>query len=550
MFNRPALAITCALLFGSCAGDSAENPKSEPAEPVVEFSDILPPDVNEGWPCPPFTSFETTLENTGDDDGDNILDCQELFLGSNPNNPDSDGDWVNDFIERGNLTAALDNTSPDNPGVADGILDAGEGLDTDGDGILDIIDPDDDGDGIPTAEEDSAVDGFGNGNMNPLDDDLDADGTRNYLDPDNEGDFVYEVVEDFYAGNGDGDPRNDDFDGDGIMNYVDTDDDGDGADGCEDDGDGVVDGSQFDRQVGVDGDGKPIIMTFFEDDADLDGVMNFMDLDDDGDGILTENEDWNTSGNACDDDVDDDGIPDFRDLEDDGDTVLSLDEDLNGNSILLDDDTDGDLIPNFRDTDDDGDSVPSVDERPRGGGPDARDTDRDGVPDYLDTDDDNDGFSTDDEVNDGSGGTTYNNPDDDGDGCPTAFEPSTRLDPDTKPAGCEYYNLTIAASGLDKAYYGARVYFLLTNADGFVGITNGVVSDAGDLAASFPLLLEVDVSHTLDYFVDVNEDGSCAAEASFRRSSVVAATDPKSDDLAVTVDLVTDANSLACDQFP
>lgn len=50
--------------------------------------------------------------------------------------------------------------------------------DTDNDGIPDYLDPDDDGDGIPTKDEDPNKDG------NPLDDDANNNGIPDYLDPD------------------------------------------------------------------------------------------------------------------------------------------------------------------------------------------------------------------------------------------------------------------------------------------------------------------------------------------------------------------------------
>lgn len=47
----------------------------------------------------------------------------------------------------------------------------------------------------------------------------------------------------------------------------------------------------------------------------------------------------------------------LKERDNDGDGVLSKDEDLNGNGNYYDDDTDGDGIPNFLDTDDDGDGT-------------------------------------------------------------------------------------------------------------------------------------------------------------------------------------------------
>ena len=78
--------------------------------------------------------------------------------------------------------------------------------DTDGDGLFDYIDFDDDGDNIPTAFE---LDVFNNdGDNNPLTNplDTDQDGIPNYLDPDDDGDGVLTIDEDL---NGDLDPTND-----------------------------------------------------------------------------------------------------------------------------------------------------------------------------------------------------------------------------------------------------------------------------------------------------------------------------------------------------
>jgi len=78
--------------------------------------------------------------------------------------------------------------------------------DTDGDGLFDYIDFDDDGDNIPTAFELDALNNDGDNNplTNPLD--TDQDGIPNYLDPDDDGDGVLTIDEDL---NGDLDPTND-----------------------------------------------------------------------------------------------------------------------------------------------------------------------------------------------------------------------------------------------------------------------------------------------------------------------------------------------------
>ena len=74
-------------------------------------------------------------------------------------------------------------------------------------------------------------------------------------------------------------------------------------------------------------------------------------------------------------------------LEDpDGDGLLTNVECPNGTASCPDTDQDG--LPDYLDPDDDGDGVPTADEVGRG------DTDGDGAPDYLDIDDDGDGLAT------------------------------------------------------------------------------------------------------------------------------------------------------------
>ncbi|MGC1516180.1 MAG: gliding motility-associated C-terminal domain-containing protein, partial [Maribacter sp.] len=99
-----------------------------------------------------------------DDDGDGLFGGQEAILGTDPNNPDTDGDGINDGIEVGpNVNTPLDEDG-------DGIIDALESniLDSDNDGVNDQQDPantnpcipsrqngvcDFDGDEIPDATE-------------------------------------------------------------------------------------------------------------------------------------------------------------------------------------------------------------------------------------------------------------------------------------------------------------------------------------------------------------------------------------------------------------
>jgi hypothetical protein len=130
-------------------------------------------------------------------------------------------------------------------------------------------------------------------------------------------------------------------------------------------------------------------------------LNNYIDLDDDGDGVPTifENPDPNGDGDPSDaEDLDGDGIPGYLDVNEvnidlDGDGLQNRFEqpDPNGNANPSDArDTDNDGIPDYLDADDDGDGIPTslenADPNNNGNPVDALDTDGDGIPDYLDAD--------------------------------------------------------------------------------------------------------------------------------------------------------------------
>ena len=118
---------------------------------------------------------------TGDSDGDGIDNETEEEFGFNPFSDDTDGDGITDDDEFGN---------------------GGQPQDSDGDGTPDVLDIDDDGDGIATADEGSA--------------DLDGDGIPNYLDNDSDGDGIGDSLE----------GGTNDRDCDGNPDYTDALDDG------------------------------------------------------------------------------------------------------------------------------------------------------------------------------------------------------------------------------------------------------------------------------------------------------------------------------------
>ncbi|MDA8568326.1 putative Ig domain-containing protein, partial [Euryarchaeota archaeon] len=176
--------------------------------------DALPddyPDMN-----PPYDLVEDL-----DDDNDGMSDDDEAIIGTDPTNPDSDGDGFCD----GNGTGDGDcyagpDSSPLDPALpvnTDG--DAYPDDDPDGEGGL-VADTDDDNDGFLDTREleclsdsldatDVPEDLDGDGECDALDDDIDGDGLINDLES-NTG--VYNPP--FETGT---DPRNADTDGDGVC---------------------------------------------------------------------------------------------------------------------------------------------------------------------------------------------------------------------------------------------------------------------------------------------------------------------------------------------
>ncbi|HHO53412.1 MAG TPA: hypothetical protein ENK18_21715 [Deltaproteobacteria bacterium] len=504
MFHRHTLAIVCALLVGSCSGGD-DRPVSQSGDPAVTFPEIQPPEVRTGWPCPPF-DFDTTEDKVGDSDGDSLTDCQEEEIGSLPNNPDSDGDGVGDLVEVGSVD------SPE---------------DTDGDGVYNISDPDDDGDGVPTTEEDAAPVGDGDGD--PRNDDIDGDGIANYLDNDDDNDLIFGLDEDAAPmGNGDGDPHNDDIDGDGIANYLDDDDDNDRAAGCED----------TNRNFNA-----------IDDDTDGDGIIDVLDTDDDGDGLPTRFEDWDGDGDACNDDNDIDGIADFQDLDEDNDTLESTVEDLNGNQLVLDDDTDFDGVPNYRDPDDDGDGVITLLEDLEFGVTATTatgvgdvfddDTDGDGIPNFLDTDDDGDRCLTIEEHTEGDPPIPL---DEDANGVADYLE--------VNQAGCASprYDLRLNGEGFG-SLNGTRIRaVVLLDGGEVVGGGEAIVA-MSSFTLGVPVVLAVGEAYQVDLFADENDDGSCGGtETSWRVSNISTTGVPTMTE--VDVASVGDLEPSACNSFP
>ncbi len=267
-------------------------------------------------------------------------------------------------------------------------------VDTDGDGVLDEVDIDDDNDGIPDTYEYCRFNNF-NCSAEPSNPsaDNDNDGIPNYKDanspntgcPDANNDGVCDLIYAQYDKDGDNVPDHLDLDGDndGISDLYEV---GHGA--PDTNGDGVIDGSP--------------------EDFGANGLYN---------GISNDPDDFGTDVAYTIRDSDNDDIPDHDDLDVDHDGGSDIAE---AGNYLFDQNNDGKAdnaattpavgitgIPVFQD--------PAFTGVPMQA---PRDSDGDGIEDYRDLDSDNDGISDVIENN------FNNDPDNDG-RLGAAWEPAT-----------------------------------------------------------------------------------------------------------------------------
>jgi hypothetical protein len=252
---------------------------------------------------------------------------------SNPNDPvddlpapiDSDSDGLTDAEEIALGTNHLDADSDD-----DGVLDGAEpnyGLDSDLDGMVNALDPDSDADGIfdgtelgviaPNAATDLAAAHF-----IP---DADTATKTKMLNPDTDGGGVLDGNEDINHNgridNGERNP-NDASDDQGAL-----DSDGDSiADDAE--GTGDEDGDGVPNNLDLDADGDSIsdrdeagdaVLRTIANDADRDSKPDFLDLDSDADGLADSEEAGDADIATSPIDSDADGLADFRDIDSDND---------------------------------------------------------------------------------------------------------------------------------------------------------------------------------------------------------------------------------------
>lgn len=302
-----------------------------------------------GVPCPDTDGDGIPDYHDLDSDNDGLGDAVECPNGDDPDCPDSDTDGVDDFRDPNSFYTN----------------------DTDGDGVRDYEDLDNDNDGIPdNMEFCKGVPGFAclPGGKDP-DGDADNDFIPNYWD-----------ANDPAVNNGCIDANNDgicdrvaaayDSDGDGVANHVDLDSDNDGLtdlfeaghDAPDANGNGIIDGPKLFfganglyNPIATDPDAFTATINYVRLNSDGDILYDHLDLDSDNDGL----HDAAEEGYA------------FLDSNDDGrldDGSGSPAVGLRGIALVIDPMNTGNPLKQ------------------------PRDADQDGVPDYRDLDSDNDGI--------------------------------------------------------------------------------------------------------------------------------------------------------------
>ena len=338
--------------------------------------------------------FTSTVVLTADldDDGDGWTDVDESDCGTDPLDgndvpADADSNGICDALEGddfdGDGIPNDQDSDDDNDGVDDVDdafpLNANEWSDADGDGIGDNADGDDDNDGWTDDIEISC--GTDPNDFFSTPPDLDGDGICDELDDDEDGDGYADSYDQFPE-----DPSEwSDTDGDGIGDNADDDDDNDGwSDADESD-------------CGTDSIDSGSVPT----DLDGDGTCDSLDEDTDGDGWSNADEsDCGTDssdGNSTPSDSDLDGVCDVMDDDTDNDGWSDAIETDCGSDQMDPDsvpaDLDGDSQCDATDADIDGDGYNNDDDEFPSDAAEWVDSDGDGTGDNADSDDDGDGWS-------------------------------------------------------------------------------------------------------------------------------------------------------------
>jgi hypothetical protein len=290
-----------------------------------------------------------------DDDNDGILDTNETTTYDATGDADSDGIPNYKDTTPGTGLPATDSNG-------DGIIDY---YDTDRDGIINQFDVDSDNDGIPDIIENGGTDSDNDGKVDGTAD-VDADGLRDAADANTSG------------ASGSNGLTVLDFDGDGVPNFRDLDADGDGVldsresglgydtnnNGLLSDDAGYVGGTDGWSDA-VDALAGPLSLR----NTDGRGKPDYLDIDNDDDGIVDNIEARATTSTLVPTgtDTDGDGIDNAYDNVSTAGTFGG-----NASNGITPVNTDGDSQPDYRDTDSDNDGFPDAFE--------GHDTDGDNLP--------------------------------------------------------------------------------------------------------------------------------------------------------------------------
>ena len=359
-------------------------------------------------------SFEIELTSNSQSESiyvDNVVFTSSVAMMADD---DDDNDGWSDDDETDCGTDPLDDNDIPSDADGNGICDALEGDDYDGDGLSNENDPDDDNDGVDDVDDDFP--------LNPNETtDTDGDGVGDNADEDDDNDGWIDENE---VGCGT-DPLDDssvpaDYDSDSVCDPLDADDDNDGTDDVDDafpydetewrDTDGDDKGDNADEDDDNDGwsdVGETACGTDSEDsgsipaDLDGDGTCDSLDEDTDGDGWSDDDESGcgtdSSDSNSIPSDSDSDGVCDIMDDDTDNDGWSDAIESDCGSDQMDPDsvpaDQDGDSQCDATDADIDGDGYNNDDDEFPDDASEWIDRDGDGTGDNADSDDDGDGWS-------------------------------------------------------------------------------------------------------------------------------------------------------------
>ena len=277
-----------------------------------------------GLPCTDTDGDGKPDYRDNDDDGDGMLTRCPTAGPNQECQADEDSDGVPAYLDPNDHLKLPNGGDSDNDGIPDNVECAGGGLcpDTDRDGKPDYLDNDSDADGIPDRIECATgvpcMDTDGDGlpdYREPNNRDTDGDGKPDNADSDDDGDGLVTRC----PIPGTGQECNSDQDNDGVPAYLDPNDSEKLPNGGDGDGDGVPDSVECPY-------GAPCR------DTDGDGKPDYLDGDDDGDGIDTHCP-VTGANQECSGDPNGNGVPAYLDPNDKGSAKPTINP-INGNPIF------------------------------------------------------------------------------------------------------------------------------------------------------------------------------------------------------------------------